>query len=277
MVDFLKEHMPTPINRLPQWYPYMRETAAVVGSELRISDGRARARAITATLWPTVSRFARGIVNRHPSDLIVSVHPLATSFILRALGRNRPPFMTVVTDMVTTHALWFDQRADLICVPTEIARFRAIEYGMEAGTGRHGGAADCRALLRSEWAIRPSCAANWAGRRTNSPPCWWAAGSGMGLLAQTARAINESGLDLFLAVVAGRNERLKRSLEDYSWNMPARIYGFTRDMPDFMRAADVLITKAGPGTIAEALNAHLPHHPVCQTARPGRRQRDLRA
>ena len=29
-------------------------------------------------------------------------------------------------------------------------------------------------------------------------------------------------------------------------------------MPEFMRAADVIITKAGPGTIAEALNAHLP-------------------
>ena len=29
-------------------------------------------------------------------------------------------------------------------------------------------------------------------------------------------------------------------------------------MPDFMRAADIIVTKAGPGTIAEALNANLP-------------------
>ena len=29
-------------------------------------------------------------------------------------------------------------------------------------------------------------------------------------------------------------------------------------MPDFMRAADVLVTKAGPGTISEAYNADLP-------------------
>jgi 1,2-diacylglycerol 3-beta-galactosyltransferase len=29
-------------------------------------------------------------------------------------------------------------------------------------------------------------------------------------------------------------------------------------MPDFMRAADFIVTKAGPGTIAEALNAELP-------------------
>jgi 1,2-diacylglycerol 3-beta-galactosyltransferase len=29
-------------------------------------------------------------------------------------------------------------------------------------------------------------------------------------------------------------------------------------MPDFMQAADILVTKAGPGTISEALNAGLP-------------------
>lgn len=257
MVDFLKEHMPTPINRLPQWYPYMVKLPQLWGASFRISDGRARARAITATLWPAVSRFARGIVNRHPSDLIVSVHPLATSFILRALGRNRPPFITVVTDMVTTHALWFDQRADLICVPTDIARFRAIEYGMEpeqvVTVGQPIAARYCvpvgdKTELRRKlgWPEDKFTAVLVGG------------GEGMGPLAQTARAINESGLDLFLAVVAGRNERLKHSLEEYSWNIPARIYGFTREMPDFMRAADVLITKAGPGTIAEALNAHLP-------------------
>ncbi|PWH14287.1 MAG: galactosyldiacylglycerol synthase [Anaerolineae bacterium] len=257
MVDFLKEHMPLPINRLPQWYPYMVKVPQLWGASFRISDGRARARAITATLWPAVSRFARGIVNRHPSDLIVSVHPLATSFILRALGKNRPPFVTVVTDMVTTHALWFDQRADLICVPTDIARFRAIEYGMEpeqvVTVGQPIAARYCvpvgdKTELRRKlgWPVDKFTAVLVGG------------GEGMGPLAQTARAINESGLDLFLAVVAGRNERLKHSLEEYFWNIPARIYGFTRDMPDFMRAADVLITKAGPGTIAEALNAHLP-------------------
>ena len=61
-----------------------------------------------------------------------------------------------------------------------------------------------------------------------------------------------------LVIVCGRNERLKTKLESQTWENPAFIYGFTRDMPDFMRAADFIVTKAGPGTIAEALNAQLP-------------------
>jgi 1,2-diacylglycerol 3-beta-galactosyltransferase len=80
----------------------------------------------------------------------------------------------------------------------------------------------------------------------------------MGPLGQTARAIADSGLDVALVIVAGRNERLQTSLQNHRWQVPTLIYGFTKEMPDFMRAADVLVTKAGPGTIAEAFNAHLP-------------------
>jgi 1,2-diacylglycerol 3-beta-galactosyltransferase len=58
--------------------------------------------------------------------------------------------------------------------------------------------------------------------------------------------------------VAGRNQNLKARLESHSWSIPTFIYGFVREMPDFMRAADILVTKAGPGTISEALIAGLP-------------------
>jgi 1,2-diacylglycerol 3-beta-galactosyltransferase len=47
-------------------------------------------------------------------------------------------------------------------------------------------------------------------------------------------------------------------LESRTWPIPIFVYGFVREMPDFMRAADILVTKAGPGTISEALIAGLP-------------------
>lgn len=80
----------------------------------------------------------------------------------------------------------------------------------------------------------------------------------MGPLDKTAQAIDACGLDVGLIIVCGRNQRLKANLELCPWENPTRIYGFTREMPDFMRAADFIVTKAGPGTIAEALNAELP-------------------
>jgi 1,2-diacylglycerol 3-beta-galactosyltransferase len=257
MVDIFKEYAPRPLNRMPDWYPYMVKAPDLWGASFRITDGRARARAITATFWPVAARYARRIINQHPSDLVVTVHPFGNSFILKALGSNRPPFITVVTDMVTTHALWFDQRADVICVPTENARQRAIDYGMKPEkvvvVGQPIAAKYC-APLGDKVALRR--ALGWPEDKFTVVAV--GGGEGMGPLAQTARAIGESGLDLSLVVVAGRNERLKNSLQAMNWNIPAFIYGFTREMPDFMRAADVLVTKAGPGTIAEALAAHLP-------------------
>jgi 1,2-diacylglycerol 3-beta-galactosyltransferase len=47
-------------------------------------------------------------------------------------------------------------------------------------------------------------------------------------------------------------------LESKNWPIPTYVYGFVSNMPDFMAAASVLVTKAGPGTVSEALNAGLP-------------------
>jgi 1,2-diacylglycerol 3-beta-galactosyltransferase len=257
MLDFFKGYAPLPLNKMPDWYPDMVKAPHLWGLSFKISDGRRRARAITASMWPYVGRAARTIVKNHPADLVVTVHPLATTVILKAFGHVRPPFITVVTDMVTTHALWYDQRADLILVPTEAARQRALEYSMAAHkvrvVGQPVAARYCtptgeKAILRKKlgWDVNKTTVLLVGG------------GEGMGPLGKTARAIATSGLDLALAIVTGRNERLKEHLECLDWPVPAHIYGFTREMPDFMRAADVLVTKAGPGTIAEALNAGLP-------------------
>lgn len=256
-VDIFKDYAPHPLNRMPDWYPYMVLAPQLWGASFRVTDGRPQARAITATMWPVAARTARNIIRHHPSDLVVTVHPLAVSWILKALGKNRPPFITVVTDMVTTHALWFDKRSDAILVPTEIARQRAIQFGMPPEIVKVVG----------QPVARKYCVPSGDKASLREKLGWpqdkfivlaVGGGEGMGPLGQTARAIADSGLDVGLIIVAGRNERLKTSLEKTHWQVPTLIYGFTREMPDFMRASDVLVTKAGPGTIAEAYNAHLP-------------------
>lgn len=258
VVDIFKDYAPRPINRLPDWYPYMVKAPQLWGASFYATNGRPQARALTATMWPVAARTARAIIHHHPSDLVVTVHPIATSFILKALGRQkRPPFITVVTDLVTTHALWFDQRSDLIFVPTEAAHQKALQYGMPEEKVRVVGLPVARRY--SVPAGNKDVLREKLGWPKDKPIVLLVGGGeGMGPLGKTARAIAESGLDVAVVVVAGRNQRLKSSLEKHHWPVPTFIYGFTREMPDFMRAADVLVTKAGPGTIAEAFNAHVP-------------------
>ncbi len=257
MVDFFKDYAPPPFSKLPDLYPELVKAPHLWGASFHATNGRARARVITTSLWPVARAAARKLAREHPADLIVTVHPVANTFALKALGVNRPPFFTVVTDMVTTHALWFDTRSDHIFVPTETARERAIAYRMPAEKLEVVGmpVADRYCVpTGNKHALREKL--GWP--QDKSIVLLVGGGEGMGPLGKNARAIDESGLDVGLVVVCGRNEKLKANLESQSWENPTFIYGFTRDMPDFMRAADVIVTKAGPGTIAEALNANLP-------------------
>jgi 1,2-diacylglycerol 3-beta-galactosyltransferase len=257
MVDFFKGFGPGPMRKMPDLYPEMVKAKHLWQASFYATNGRAQARVMTASLWPLMRATMRKLVQAHPADLVVSLHPLATTATLKALGARRPPFFTVVTDLVTTHALWFDTRADRILLPTEVARQRALSYDMPPEKLEVVGLPVARRYctpVGNKQALR---------RRLGWPAelpvvLIVGGGEGMGPLAQTAHAIDASGLRLGTAIVCGRNLKLEAKLRSRTWENPAFIYGFTREMPDLMRAADVIVTKAGPGTIAEALNANLP-------------------
>lgn len=77
-------------------------------------------------------------------------------------------------------------------------------------------------------------------------------------MRRIARALDRSQLPLQLAIIAGRNETLYKQLRKLAWHVPSNIQGFVTNMPDWMRASDLVITKAGPGTIMETLAAGKP-------------------
>jgi 1,2-diacylglycerol 3-beta-galactosyltransferase len=83
-------------------------------------------------------------------------------------------------------------------------------------------------------------------------------GDGVGPIYETARAISSHMPGAQLLVVCGHNERLRERMEATRWEIPVRAYGFVNNMPELMSASDLLVTKAGPGTLAEAFIAKLP-------------------
>jgi 1,2-diacylglycerol 3-beta-galactosyltransferase len=256
-VDIFKDYAPRPLNLVPEWYPSIVKVPQAWGFGYKITNGHRRARLITASAWPYVSRSIRKLVAQHPSDLIVSIHPLATAPTLHALGKERPPFITVVTDLVSGHALWYHRLTDLCIVPTEAARQRGLREGLKSEQLRLVG------LPVADRFCKPPGDPDALRQRLDWPQgrpiiLLVGGGDGMGPIEKTARAIAQGGLNAALVVVTGRNRSLKNRLEAMSWPIPTLIYGFVKEMPDFMRAADILVTKAGPGTISEALNAGLP-------------------
>ena len=257
MVDFLVDYYPRPLNRAPEIYPPISRVPQAWGFRYQASNRRTRTRMLNPLSYPYRRRAAGRLVRENPADLIVSVHPLVNTNLMRAMRKSPRPFITVVTDMVTTHAFWYDRRADLVVVPTEQAKERGIHFGVPEGNLRVIGlpVADkfCRPV-GDPLAFRD--AQGW--RRDLPVILLVGGGDGMGPVKRVAKAINEAALPATLVVICGRNAELKADLEALDWKMPAHLYGFTREMPAFMAASDMLLTKAGPGTISEAFIAGLP-------------------
>ena len=260
MVDVFREYAPPPLQKAPELYSQLVRVPQAWGLGYHLIDGQRRAKLFTAGTWPYVRRNVRKLISQNPSDIIVSVHPLVIAPALRALrsvGGDFPPFVTVVTDLVTTHVLWYHRRTDLCLVPTKIAYRKAIENGLKPNQVKVVGlpVADrfCQPVGDKK-ALRDKL-----GWPKDIPIILLVGGGeGMGPLEPTAVSIDAAQLPAALVIVTGRNKGLKAHLQAHSWSCPTFIYGFVQNMPDFMHAADVIVTKAGPGTISEAFNSGLP-------------------
>ena len=82
------------------------------------------------------------------------------------------------------------------------------------------------------------------------------------IAAELSKALAPAGADGAargqMVIICGRNRDLEGRLAAQTWPLPVTVRGFVDDMPDWMAACDCIVTKAGPGTIAEALISGLP-------------------
>jgi 1,2-diacylglycerol 3-beta-galactosyltransferase len=83
-------------------------------------------------------------------------------------------------------------------------------------------------------------------------------GHGSKVMFDITEKLDAAGLPLQLTLICGRNEALAGKLRARRWNMPVHVVGFTKEVHKLMRAADFLIGKPGPGSIAEAMVRKLP-------------------
>ena len=259
MVDFFLNYSPPPLNLAAPVYPTFSRMDTLWKFSFDQSDDPDRMRVIYSMFWPYIRLFLYKLLREHPCDMFVSVHPLINIPLLRAMRRREicKPYLVVVTDLVSTHAAWFANEASKIIIPTQQAVRRAIRANVKPDQLKIIG------LPVADRFCKPVGEKRGLREKLGWPQdkvviLLVGGGEGMGPLEEISREINSSNLDVALVAITGRNKKLKEKLESINWSIPVHIYGFVKDMPDLMRAADILLTKAGPGTISEALIAGLP-------------------
>ena len=201
----------------------------------------------------------RRLVEENPADVVVSVHSVITRPMMAAYMTQpeRPPFLTVVTDLVSTHMFWYEPRTERCFVPTSTAYDRGLDSGLRPDQLRLTGLP-----------VHPGFTTTKITKTEARQKLGWhptlhailvvAGGEGMGPVYEIATQIDGISQDCQLIVIAGKNQPLQKRLEATAWRHPATIYGFVEDMPTKMAGADILVTKAGPATVTEASIAGLP-------------------
>jgi 1,2-diacylglycerol 3-beta-galactosyltransferase len=204
-------------------------------------------------------------VARHRPRAVVVLHPLlaAPAVAARCASSTRPALVTVVTDLGTTHRTWWHPAIKHVVTPTadvsqqgrrlaRIAPERCTVLGIPVREQFRRGPADpdAKAALRVSLGLDPDrfVVLVTAG-----------AEGGAGMKAWT-RAIVTGAADVDIVAVCGRNRRLRASLERLAARGRGRLVvtGFVENMADWLRSADLLVTKAGPGIIAEATSCGVP-------------------
>jgi processive 1,2-diacylglycerol beta-glucosyltransferase len=207
-------------------------------------------------------------------DAVCSVHatPALAMAALAQEGRRLPPHVTVVTDFVA-HSQWIAPDVDQYCVAAEEVGREMVARGIPRARIHVTGVP-----------VRPAFAAPVDGataRRAlgfsdDAPVVLAMAGSwgGLGRLPDVARALLATGHAVQGLLVAGRDDRLRRRLADLAAGSRLRAVGYVDDVRTVMAAADLVITKAGGMTLAEAMATETPV--LCFGSLPGQERRNER-
>jgi 1,2-diacylglycerol 3-beta-galactosyltransferase len=249
-----------PFNHMAEWYlPFTTYAEFVWGLAYHATDNRVGTQLLVWLIRVLIGRRVRQLLREYSADLVVSVHPVLNKVPCRAQRaiRSTTPFAVVVTDLFTAHGLWFNPDADLTIVATAGAQTLAEQWGMSSDklctvglpvSLKFVGDGTSQAERRRALGLDPE----------KTTALLVGGAEGMGRLLDIVRSIDRARLPLQLVVIAGRNRRLFDELHSTTWHIPVVVQRFVTNMPDWMRASDVIITKAGPGTISEALACGLP-------------------
>ena len=242
IIDLMVNSGTPGIERMPAIYAWLEEHPKIWGVLWYLLDGPVRCKALSDPAWLAARRRYKELITEGNPDLVIVLHPYLTTGAMRALRDQHTQLAVVVTDPVTPHAAWFGSRLSRTYVSTRTARQRALACGIDASNIRIAGhpvhprvmrLAGHREALREKY--------GWNNRTVLLTG--GADATGLMALVEAAQPACDR-----LVVICGRNESLYRKLTTRN---DLEALGFVADLPERMCAADVVVTKAGPSTLAE--------------------------
>lgn len=212
-------------------------------------------------------RFQKLIEMKKP-DILVSTYPLwhiLIGKIWERYAQNHAPFVCVITDSISVHPSWTLGNPDYFLVANSDTahslknlgipqqKIKAFGYPVAHRFFVDHADADASAYHKKNF-LEGLCLSN----RKKTLLLLLTEGTPWIKANALIRTIQKSSLkNLQLIIICGV-ERLKKRLQRLKWPWPVYIAGFTRNLQDFLHAADIVLTKAGGATVMECVSSKKP-------------------
>ena len=260
VVDHFREMVHPLFDRSSRalYHALLRRAPLVWGLGYAFGDWMASDSVLTCGITRLGTRRLGALLERLAPDLVVTVHatPAVAISSLARQGVRVPPHTTVVTDFVA-HSQWIAPYVDRYCVADPEVRHELIARGIASERILVTGVP-----VRPQFThpVAPAAAREALGLATRAPVVLAMAGSQgqLGRLPDVARVLAAMRRPLQGLVVAGHDAGLKATLARITEGTTIRTLGYADDVRRLMAAADVLVTKAGGMTLAEAMAAETP-------------------
>jgi UDP-N-acetylglucosamine:LPS N-acetylglucosamine transferase len=247
-----------PLTLVPQLYAFIVDRMPWAWALLfRLTNSRQGfhlAELLTARLFSPV--FETPLRAFQPDVIVCVIHSITGGLrrALRLVGQS-PPIGVVVLDMVTVHQVWLVPEAAWFAMPTTEACQVALDKGVCSERLRLVG----MPLRKMFWGPMPDRIAlrRQLGLPENGKVTLMIGGAGIHHLDAIVTELLEADLPGHIAIIA-LDDRHRRRLLLRAPGQPLSVVGRVSNMSDWMWASDVLITKAGPNAIYEAMRCQLP-------------------
>jgi len=225
----------------------------------------------------SAEKFKKMIDQKNP-DLIVCTHafPCGVLSVIRQKYGLPQKIFGVITDFVVS-PFWIYPETDLYMIASDDLRKGIIARGVDENR-----------ILTTGIPIDPIFGVQQDKKELrrklgiDSPvPLLLIMGGGLGLspVPGILRTLKKINIPYQAVIVLGKNEKTKKKMDDalakiHNSNGKIKTVGFVNNISEYMKAADLLVTKPGGMTVAEAVTVGLPMIITCPI--PGQETRNTR-
>jgi len=261
LADIYVDHSRYPVSLFPVIYSWMLRNQPGLWGALFSMTNHSGARLQRQALQPFILPGLRKLLAITRPHLVISVLPVVNPILDIAVRTYpiKPRFEIVVTDWCDIHRTWIAKGADHYTVPTNEVRSDCIRYSVASEQiDVHGYPVRPEFSVGPAMGVRDRLLTTLALEPKQFTLLFMVGAEGSPRAVEHIREVAMLDLPMQVIVLCGRDEGLRRKLTQVPRRLQLRALAHVDNVAELMQSSDLLVTKAGGATLAEAFACGLP-------------------